>query len=196
MRFFRKDADLGERTEGKGYLMTNPKQAYADSKVTNWQFLEKDVWRMTVCLASTTTASLWIGQRSLQTSSMMEKEGGRRKLPRPCNFNFNAKTWCSKFSNYPYYLNTAQISSLPHSIFLPLKLFLHIYAFDNHFWYMHPICMEYDSQSVHRAHSATCALSLNLQKSFLLWKSQILFIPSKWENVPDTRWWSPWETIM
>lgn len=43
MRLFKKDADLGKRTEEKGRLMTNPKQAYAGSKVTNWQQLERDV---------------------------------------------------------------------------------------------------------------------------------------------------------
>lgn len=55
MRLFKEDADLGERTEEKGRLMTSPKQAYAGSKVTNWQQLERDVWRMSICLASTTT---------------------------------------------------------------------------------------------------------------------------------------------
>lgn len=79
MRFFRKDADLGERTEGKGYLMTNPKQAHADSKVTNWQYLEKDVWRTTVCLASTTTVPLWRGQRSLQTCIEFNDGKGRKR---------------------------------------------------------------------------------------------------------------------
>lgn len=128
---------------------------------------------------------------------MMEKWDDKRKLPRPSNFNFNIKSRCSYFSNHKYYLSTAQISSSPHSIFLPLKFFLHLHDCENHFWHVHPICIEYDSQSVRSVHTTTCALSLNLQRSFILWKSQIIFMPSKWENVPDARWWrSPWETIM
>lgn len=97
----------------------------------------------------------------------------------------------------------AQVSSSPHSIFSLLGFFLHFHGFENHFWSLHPpwvgvweaTCAQCAQHHYGRpsVHSTTCALSLTLQKSFTFWKNKIIFMPSKWENVPDSTWWSPWD---
>lgn len=96
-------------------------------------------------------------------------------------------------ANFPimyHYLNTAQISSSSHNPFLSLEFFLHLHGFKTTPGVCLPFVWSVTVKAL-RERTTTCALSLNLQNSSILWKSEIIFLPYKWENVPDTRWWSP-----
>lgn len=95
---------------------------------------------------------------------MMEKEDGR-KLPRPCSFNCNRKTWCSSLSNSRCYLSTAQdlpqhtarsCSSSPSYTHMALQTTSGTSI---------PFVWEYGGQSVPGMHGTIGALSLNLQNS-------------------------------
>lgn len=73
-----------------------------------------------------------------------------------------------------------------HSTLLLLKPFLHSHGFANHFWYKHPICLRvWRAKCSWYARHHWCT-QLKPTELFILWKSKITFMQSKWESIPNT----------